>query len=437
MKEISNIPTGKVQRASKFVKTGAKIGRNYVKHFAKKTFSESASNHELHTDNANDIFESLSQMKGGPLKIMQMMSLNHGILPEAYQQKFTQAQYSAPPLSYPLVAKTFKDQLGKLPSDLYDSFSKNALNAASIGQVHQATLNGKKLAIKVQYPGVADSLQSDLKIVKPFAKLLFKISDADVEYYMDEVQSRLLEETDYRLEVKRSMELTKKCAPLTDMYFSKYYPELSSDRIITMDWLDGFHLDEFLETNPSQSLRDQIGQILWDFYDYQIHVLKMMHADAHPGNYFFHQSGKVGIIDFGCVKVIPEGFYHEYFRIFNVDVASDPAQFEKWLYDLSYLLESDSPHEKQFFKGLFSEMIGHLGKPFHSDMFDFGDKEYFTKIYEIASRISKSKEIRNSNAARGMRDVIYINRTYFGLFHILNSLNARITTKSNNFALAS
>jgi len=83
MKEINNIPTGKVQRASKFVKTGAKIGRNYVKHFAKKTFTESADSQDLHADNANDIFDSLSQLKGGPLKIMQMMSLNQGILPEA------------------------------------------------------------------------------------------------------------------------------------------------------------------------------------------------------------------------------------------------------------------------------------------------------------------------------------------------------------------
>ena len=128
MKEINKIPTGKVQRASKFVKTGAKIGRNYMKHYAKKAFSDSADPSVLHSENANDIFESLSQLKGGPLKIMQMMSLNQGILPEAYQQRFVQAQYSAPPLSFPLVAKTFKDQLGAVPSELFDTFTNQFIS---------------------------------------------------------------------------------------------------------------------------------------------------------------------------------------------------------------------------------------------------------------------------------------------------------------------
>lgn len=193
MKEHKGIPTGKVRRASKFISTGAKIGVNYVKHYSKSIFEDGAGKSDLHEDNAKDIYQSLSYLKGGALKIAQMMSLDQGILPVAYQQQFTQAQYSAPPLSYPLVAKTFQNQFGKGPADMFDSFSKNAVNAASIGQVHSAELNEKKLAVKIQYPGVADSLKSDLKMVKPVAKLLFNISDADMDYYMTEVQERLLE----------------------------------------------------------------------------------------------------------------------------------------------------------------------------------------------------------------------------------------------------
>src|SRR5210317_688792 len=115
MKEYSKIPTSKVQRASKFIRTGAKVGTNYVKHYTKKVFDGSLEKDELHEANAKDIFNSLSELKGGALKVAQMMSLDQGILPQAYQQKFTQAQYSAPPLSYPLVAKTFRDQLGDSP----------------------------------------------------------------------------------------------------------------------------------------------------------------------------------------------------------------------------------------------------------------------------------------------------------------------------------
>jgi predicted unusual protein kinase regulating ubiquinone biosynthesis (AarF/ABC1/UbiB family) len=239
MKEFNKIPTGKVQRASKFIKTGAKVGSNYVKHYTRKIFDNEADNSVLHEDNARDIYESLSQLKGGALKVAQMMSLDQGILPAAYQDAFTQAQYSAPPLSLPLISKTFKDQLGRDPFSIYNSFTQNAVNAASIGQVHQATLNGKKLAVKVQYPGVADSLKSDLKIVKPFAKLLFNIKDTDIDYYMTEVQDKLLEETHYELEVERSIEISKACKHLEDISFPGYYPELSSKRIITMDWMGG------------------------------------------------------------------------------------------------------------------------------------------------------------------------------------------------------
>ncbi|MCK5702949.1 MAG: AarF/ABC1/UbiB kinase family protein, partial [Cyclobacteriaceae bacterium] len=287
MKEQSSIPTGKVQRASKFLRTGAKIGGNYVKHYTRKMFDEGVKWSDLHEDNAKDIYESLSHLKGGALKVAQMMSLDQGILPKAYQEKFTQAQYSAPPLSFPLVTKTFQNLLGRGPFDIYDSFTKYAVNAASIGQVHQATLKGKKLAVKIQYPGVAESLKSDLKIIKPFAKLLFNISDADIDYYMTEVQDKLLEETDYELEVRRSIEISNSCKHLPNIIFPNYYPEFSSKRIITMDWMDGLHLNEFLSTNPSQEIRNKIGQTLWDFYDYQVHVLKKVHADAHPGNYIF------------------------------------------------------------------------------------------------------------------------------------------------------
>jgi predicted unusual protein kinase regulating ubiquinone biosynthesis (AarF/ABC1/UbiB family) len=437
MKEFNKIPTGKVQRASKFIKTGAKVGSNYVKHYTRKIFDNEADNSVLHEDNARDIYESLSQLKGGALKVAQMMSLDQGILPAAYQDAFTQAQYSAPPLSLPLISKTFKDQLGRDPFSIYNSFTQNAVNAASIGQVHQATLNGKKLAVKVQYPGVADSLKSDLKIVKPFAKLLFNIKDTDIDYYMTEVQDKLLEETNYELEVERSIEISKACKHLEDISFPGYYPELSSKRIITMDWMEGMHLNEFLATEPSQEVRNRVGQALWNFYDFQVHVLKMLHADAHPGNYIFSSDGRIAIIDFGCVKEIPMDFYTSYFRIHDRDFAADPEKFKNWLYDLAFLNQDDTPKEKTMFTGLFREMVDLIGRPFHSHEFDFGDDKFFKSIYDLGQRISNSKEIRNSNAARGARDGIYINRTYFGLFHILNALKARVYTKSNTFALAS
>ncbi|MEO1049158.1 MAG: AarF/ABC1/UbiB kinase family protein [Bacteroidota bacterium] len=433
MKEQKRIPTSKVQRATKFIKTGAKIGGNYVKHYTKKVFNPNLPKEELHSDNAADIYDSLSELKGSALKVAQMLSMDKNMLPTAYQQQFTMAQYSAPPLSYPLVVKTFKETFGKAPTELYDSFTKQAVNAASIGQVHLATLDDKKLAVKIQYPGVADSVSSDLKIVKPMATRLFNISVQELDQFIGEVESKLLEETDYDLELQRSVEISSACSHLIGLNFPNYYPEYSGKRVITMDWMDGEHLDEFLKTNPSQEVRNQVGQALWDFYDFQIHTLKQVHADPHPGNFMFRQDGTLGVIDFGCVKVIPTDFYDMYFQLMRRDVLnSDPGELDQLFHDLQFITEKDSAKEKSFFSNIFKDMIELLGRPFRTDSFDFGDDEYFKKIWEMGEMISNMKEFRHSKTARGSKHGLYINRTYFGLYTILNDLKANVSTIGSN-----
>ncbi|QSE96922.1 ABC1 kinase family protein [Fulvivirga lutea] len=427
-KEQTSIPTSKVQRASKFISTGAKVGGNYIKHYSKRLFDKELTRDQLDADNAEDIYESLSQLKGSALKVAQMLSMDKNVLPTAYQQKFTMSQYSAPPLSYPLVVKTFKKYLDKSPEDIFDSFTKNAVNAASIGQVHQATLDGKKLAVKIQYPGVGDSISSDLRMVRPIAASMFKINTKELEEYIGEVESKLLEETDYQLELKRSMDITARCKNMDGVKFPQYYPELSSERILVMDWIDGMHLKEWMATNPSQEVRNEIGQRLWDFYHFQIHDLKQVHADPHPGNFLITKEGELGIIDFGCVKEIPLDFYNQYFQLMKSDVLNPDYNLEDLFIQLGFLSANDSQKERDFFSGLFKEMIELLGRPFRSKTFDFGDDDYFKKIFEVGERVSRMKEVRNSKTARGNRHGLYINRTYFGLYNLLNELKANIKT---------
>lgn len=428
MKEQISIPTSKVQRASKFVKTGAKVGGNYIKHYSKKLFDPSRSRDELDADNAEDIYASLSELKGSALKVAQMLSMDKNVLPTPYQNKFSLSQYSAPPLSYPLVVKTFNKYFGKSPEDIFDSFSKKAVNAASIGQVHQATMDGKKLAVKIQYPGVAESISSDLKIVKPIAAQMFKVSTAELNQYIGEVEEKLIEETNYSLELDRSIDLTTRSSHLEGIVFPGYYPEYSSERILVMDWIDGDHIKEWLVSNPDQETRNRIGQALWDFYDHQIHALKELHADPHPGNFIITEDNQLGIIDFGCVKVIPQDFYEEYFKLMRDDILDEIYDLEGLFLQLGFLTSQDSDKEKGFFMKIFREMIELLGRPFRSETFDFGDDTYFNQIYEVGERVSKMKEIRNSKSARGNKHGLYINRTYFGLYNLLNELKAKVKT---------
>lgn len=424
-KEQNSIPTTKVQRSAKFITTGVKIGGNYIKHYSKKLFNPDLDRSELNEDNATDIYQSLSELKGSALKVAQMLSMDKNLLPQAYVDKFTQSQYNAPPLSGPLIVQTFKKYFGKNPDQIFDKFNIRSTNAASIGQVHEAELNGKKLAIKIQYPGVGDSISSDLKLVKPFAFRMLGMSEKELDIYMREVEERLLEETDYELEVRRSIEFSTACAVLNHVVFPTYYPELSSKRIITMDWLEGLHLREFLATNPSQELRNQIGQALWDFYNFQQHELRAVHADPHPGNFMITPEGNLGVIDFGCIKEMPEDFYYPFFSLTSTNLLDNKEETIKAFRLLDMIHKDDTPAQIEFFYSQYKEMIELFAMPYINDHFDFSETAFFDKLYKFGERLKKMPEFKQ---ARGVKHFIYVNRTNFGLYNILHELKAEVKT---------
>jgi predicted unusual protein kinase regulating ubiquinone biosynthesis (AarF/ABC1/UbiB family) len=428
MKEFEKIPVTKVQRATKFITTGAKIGSNYLKHYGKKLVNAETSRDQLHEDNAKDIYDSLSELKGSALKVAQMLSMDKNLLPQAYQQKFAMAQYSAPPLSYPLVVKTFRKYFGKSPEDIFETFTKKAVNAASMGQVHQATIRDKKFAVKIQYPGVGDSVTSDLAMVKPIALSMFKLNPVEYDEFIQEVEMRMMEETDYVLELQRSIQLSEKTNHLKNIVFPTYYPEYSCAKILTMDWLEGKPLGEIITTPLPKGTGEKLGQAMWDFYHFQMHKIRAVHADPHPGNFIITPDYQLGIIDFGCVKVIPDDFYDTYFQLMDPGLLENTARRDDVFRKLHFVYDDDTAKDKIFFTTLFSRLVALLAMPFRESTFDFADNAYFETLYAFGEELSTMKELRNSKKARGLRDAVYINRTYFGLYSMLHDLKAKIKT---------
>jgi predicted unusual protein kinase regulating ubiquinone biosynthesis (AarF/ABC1/UbiB family) len=427
MKEFEKIPISKVQRATKFITTGAKIGTNYLKHYGKKLVNPDTTRDQLHEENATDIYNSLSELKGSALKVAQMLSMDKNLLPQAYQDKFAMAQYSAPPLSYPLVVKTFQNHFGKGPEKIFDTFSHQAKNAASMGQVHQATIGNKKFAVKIQYPGVGDSVKSDLAMVKPIALSMFKLNPIEYDEFIQEVEMRMMEETDYTLELDRSINLSNETRHLKNVVFPKYYPEYSSPKILVMDWLEGKPLGEVVKEGISREAGTKLGQAMWDFYHFQMHHIKSVHADPHPGNFIITPDYQLGIIDFGCVKVIPEKFYQLYFRLMDADLLADDKKKLQIFTALRFIYADDSPSDKAFFMDVFSQLVALLARPFRSEQFDFADNTYFETMYKFGEELSNMKPLRESKRPRGLRDAIYLNRTYFGLYNLLHDLKAKVT----------
>ncbi|EGV43852.1 AarF/ABC1/UbiB kinase family protein [Bizionia argentinensis JUB59] len=433
MKTIDSIPTSKIQRASKLVKTGAKVGVNYLRYYGDKlTKTELEAKEKLNKNNAEDIYDGLKQLKGSALKVAQMLSMEKSILPQAYVEKFSLAQFSVPPLSPPLVVKTFKKYFGKPPEEIYDTFNSTSVNAASIGQVHIAEKDGKKLAVKIQYPGVAESIQSDLAMVKPIAIKMFNIKGKDSDKYFKEVENKLVEETNYILELEQSQVISAACSHIPHLKFPDYYPELSSDRIITMDYMTGDHLSEFAAKNTNQEIANQVGQSLWDFYMFQMHKLKKVHADPHPGNFLISEEGDLIALDFGCMKTIPEDFYVPYFDLAEKESIDNPVIFREKMFELEILRPDDSPEELEFFSNMFHEMLSIFTKPLHSEVFDFSDPTFFGSIAALGEKYSKNTDLRKMNGNRGSQHFIYINRTFFGLYNLMFDLKAK-NVKINNF----
>lgn len=433
MKTVDHIPTSKIQRASKLVQTGAKVGINYLKYYGNKLITtEEEAKEQLNKENAEDIYNGLKQLKGSALKVAQMLSMEKSILPKAYVEQFSLAQFSVPPLSPPLVRKTFKKYFGQYPNELFDHFDLNAVSGASIGQVHLAEKDGKKYAVKIQYPGVAESISSDLTLVKPIAIKMFNIKGKGSDKYFKEVEDKLIEETNYILEVAQSQMIVDACTHIPNLKFPQYYTALSSDRIITMDWMEGVHLSEFTPSNKDPEVANALGQALWDFYMYQMHVLRKLHADPHPGNFKVSKDNELIVIDFGCIKEVPNEFYVPYFELSKEENISDPVFFEKKLYELEILREDDSEEEIVFFKEMFHEMLSLFTKPFNTKEFDFSDEDFFGRIADLGTKYSKSTELRNMNGNRGSKHFIYINRTFFGLYNLMHDLKAT-NVKINNF----
>jgi predicted unusual protein kinase regulating ubiquinone biosynthesis (AarF/ABC1/UbiB family) len=426
MKTLNSIPTSKIERASHLVKTGLKVGGNYLAYYGEKMIHPSLSKDKLHENNAEDIYDGLKNLKGSALKVAQMLSMDKNIMPQAYVDKFSLAQFSVPPLSAPLVRKTFKNYFNSYPESIFDTFSENAIHAASIGQVHKATKDGNTYAVKIQYPGVAESISSDLAMVKPFALKMFNIKGSDSEKYFKEVENKLLEETNYSLELVQSQRITEACSAIPNLIFPKYFPKYSCEKILTMQWMEGIHLSEYCKSEINFEKRNKVGQALWDFYNYQFHTLREVHADPHPGNFLVSNENQLIAIDFGCIKQIPEDFYTPYFDLVNLDNLNHfPTYLEK-LKALEIIRPDDTQEEIEVIADFFYQLLYLFTSPLRSKTFDFSNKEYFSKIAELGESLTKNQKIKKLNGNRGSKHFLYMNRTFFGLYNLLHDLKANI-----------
>lgn len=422
-----DFPSSKFERGKIIGKTGIKVGTNYAKRYLRKKITPEKENEEkaFHTKNAQEIFKEFIKLRGTALKIAQGMSMDQGFLPPEFTDVMSQAQYSVPPINKALVRSIIKKELGNYPEVLFKEFESNAFAAASIGQVHRAVLkDGRQVALKVQYPNVRETIDSDLSLAKTLIKRIVK-KGSDINPYFEEIRETLLEETDYIHEGEQ-IELFRHRFGGLDIVIPEWVREYSTDKVLCMSFLEGRHLDEFLKENPSQKQRDHFGQLLWDFFHQQIKDKDYVHADTHPGNFYFTYDGKLGVVDFGCVKKFPADFFENYLKLLPTHIIDN----ESAIRDLYIRLDVINPkaenqkREEEYFR--FARNYGKIfTEPYKNDDFDFGNEDYERKIRHY------TREAPLSNEPRGSKHFLYATRVHLGLYHLLMKLEARVDTRKS------
>jgi predicted unusual protein kinase regulating ubiquinone biosynthesis (AarF/ABC1/UbiB family) len=253
---------------------------------------------------SEDVARELGNMKGALMKFGQLLSFIMEALPDDAQKAMATLQSDASPMAPALAARMVTDELGQPPERIFLDWQVEPIAAASVGQVHRAvTRDGRNVAVKVQYPGVAEAIDSDLDNAEAFYRLgtAFLLKGLDAKGLVDELRNRMRDELDYELEAANQAEFADHFADHPFITIPAVDPATSTKRVLTSEWVDGLSWADF-EASADVPARQRAGESIWRFAQYAVHRLGAFNGDPHPGNYRFAVDGSVTFLDFGLVK---------------------------------------------------------------------------------------------------------------------------------------
>ncbi len=260
----------------------------------------------LHIDNAKDVVATMSRLKGAAMKLGQQVAMfaEHMDLPEEVGQVFATLHAEATPLPFSSIQATVERELERPLTEAFSFFDPNPLGTASLAQAHLARLpDGREVVVKVLHEGVEKSVDTDLATLKTLLVTgrVLRRTAAEIDDIFDEIRDRLREELDYLQEAANLVAYEHTYGNDPRVRIPRSHSGWSTERVLTMDRLPGVPLDVFVST-ASPEAKARAGATLTAFYYEQVFIHRTLHADPHPGNYLFEVDGRVGVLDFGCVK---------------------------------------------------------------------------------------------------------------------------------------
>lgn len=423
-----NMPTGKWERALTGGRTVAKVGGNMLTYYVKKPFLSSVNKHiardQMSRQSAQTLFQGLSLLKGTALKMAQQLSLEMDMLPEAACRELAKAYHQVPPINRALVRKVVQEGLGGLPEKFFATFELNAYAAASLGQVHRATdHHHRPLAVKIQYPGIAKTIDNDVSFLRHMLKPI--IQSEHLTPALEEVAARLREEVDYEQEAENLSYFSSEMN-VQGVNIPNVFPDLTSPTILTTTLMPGRPLDIWLRTNPRREDRDRVAKRLQSTFLRGLYELNAIHADPNPGNFIVADDMTINLVDFGCIKRLSSGFVNQY-RLLTKSAAHlhDKDHFRHMI-DMEFFSPNLPPPVFEHMKDISNAFGRWFSRLFVEEVFDFSkNPDFISDGKKIMASMQRMRKYVKVNS-----DFIFLDRTRYGLLRLYEQMGARVVFRN-------
>jgi predicted unusual protein kinase regulating ubiquinone biosynthesis (AarF/ABC1/UbiB family) len=369
--------------------------------------------------NAARVAETMGHMKGAMMKVGQMLSFVADSVPEEYRAALASLQAAAPAMEFAVIRDVAEAELGRPLERAFAQFDQEPLAAASIGQVHRARLpSGDRVVVKVQYPGVAQAIASDLANAGALYRMIGLVyRNVDPVALVAELRARVTEELDYRREADNQALFATLYADHPFIHVPGVVASHSTERVLTSEEVIGRRFAELLASDAET--RSRVGEILYRFAFGSIFRFGIFNGDPHPGNYLYEASGKVAFLDYGSVKYFPVDVLQHWHALMASHLAGDRAAFRDNLIALGFLDPSSPVDTERVY-----QWLGYFYEPFHDD------REFtFTREYNARSmKIVFAPEGNLKGLERELKlpaDFVFVNRIQWGIYSLLGQLGAR------------
>jgi aarF domain-containing kinase len=366
----------------------------------------------------------MGDLRGAVMKAGQTIANLPGVAPDEIVEALSRLHFQAPPMHFALLREHVRNELGGEPEEVFAEFDQAAFAAASLGQVHRARLkSGEAVAVKIQYPGIGAGIRADFRNLFALMTPLRLSKDWDnLKAQLEDLRQVIERETDYEAEAAFQRRARSLFREDDRIIVPRIFEQHSTRRVLTMELLEGVHIHDFLARQPSQEQRDHFGGLIIRAWDRMFFAARWNYADLHPGNFLFLDDGRLGLLDFGCVRPFSES---EWELIRLAMKALDGNRDDLLRYQKRCLaLPEDAPLDPEH-QRLLERLIDWSWRPGRCrGPFDFANGDLLREGVEIFRELTRQRKTRSEPLC------VLSGRMFFGLFSMLYRLEARVDRRA-------